>query len=129
MRKLTADLLGYDLANLTSAQSIRLDRAAALRLELDDIQSRQLAGLTIDMTKYVAASEALERLVGGDPERPTQNDFSKDAAELSALLNLRYEAIKRRRAVEAAAVAAAAAEPQALPGTVQNTPPESLLAD
>ena len=59
MRKLTATLLGYDLSNLTPAQSVRLDRAAALRLELDDVQSRQLAGLPVDMAKFVVASEAL----------------------------------------------------------------------
>jgi hypothetical protein len=73
MRKLTADLLGYDLTNLTPAQSVRLDRAAAIRLMLDDVQSRQLAGLDIDMTKFVAASEVLERMLdGGDPEQPRE---------------------------------------------------------
>jgi hypothetical protein len=35
MRKTSAELLGYDLDNLTPAQSVRLDRAAAIRLELE----------------------------------------------------------------------------------------------
>jgi hypothetical protein len=101
MRKLTAVLLGYDLTNLTPAESIRLDRAATLRLELDDVQSRQLAGLPIDMAKFVVASEALERLVGGNPETSTTGvDFSNAHAELAALLDKRTAAIERRNAHE-----------------------------
>jgi hypothetical protein len=110
MRKSTADLLGYDLtAKLTAAQSVRLDRAAVLRLELDDVQSRQLAGLPVDMAKFVVASEALERLVGGAPEQTTaSHDFSGAKEELARLLERRAEALARRREHDEAARAAAA---------------------
>jgi hypothetical protein len=86
MRNEVAGLLKYDLNNLTAAQSVRLDRAAALRLELDDISSRQLAGLPIDMAKFVVASEALERLVGGNPdETSTAHDSPAPARNLPAI--------------------------------------------
>jgi hypothetical protein len=70
LRKATAKMLGYDYDNLTSAQSVRLDRAAMLRLELDDCQTAKLNGQPFDMVKYIAASESLERLMGGTPDEP-----------------------------------------------------------
>lgn len=66
LRRSTAKMLDYDHANLTAAQSVRLDRAVMLRLELEDCQTKKLAGESFDTNKYIAASEALERLVGGD---------------------------------------------------------------
>jgi hypothetical protein len=109
MRNEAAELLKYDLNKLTAAQSVRLDRAAALRLELDDVQSRQLAGLPIDMAKFVVASEALERLVGGNPETSTTGpDFTGAREELLQFLVQRADAIeKRREREEAKAIAAA----------------------
>jgi hypothetical protein len=75
LRKETATLLGLDIEHLTPAQSIRLDRAATLRLELDDIESRKLVGAQFDAQKYIAISEALERLMGGDPATGADGDF------------------------------------------------------
>jgi hypothetical protein len=97
-RSLTADLLRYDLNNLTPAQSIRLDRAAALRLELDDISSRQLAGLPVDMAKFVVASEALERMLGGNPDQQYDNrhDFSGAKQELLRFLDDRAKTQERK---------------------------------
>jgi hypothetical protein len=120
MRNEAAELLKYDLNNLTAAQSVRLDRAAALRLELDDVQSRQLAGLPIDMAKFVVASEALERLVGGNPE--ALPSFDADAsiaavvANIDGLLRAREQADHERDAdlmwrEEMAAVVAAGGDP------------------
>jgi hypothetical protein len=79
LRKETAALLGLDIDNLTAAQSVRLDRCSTLRLELDDIESRKLQGAAFDAVKYIAVSEALERLVGGHPEQ-TANNPNYDAA-------------------------------------------------
>jgi hypothetical protein len=110
MRKLTAELLGYDLSNLTPAESVRLDRAATLRLELDDVQSRQLAGLPIEMAKFILASKELEAMFGGDPEAPAagHHDFSGAREELRQLLAGRAEAIERRAQREAEATVAVA---------------------
>ena len=97
MRKVTAELLGYDLSKLTPSQSVRLDRAATLRLELDDVQSRQLAGLPIDTTKFVSASEALERMLGSDPEKRSEHlDFTGAREELLHFLDGRAAALERR---------------------------------
>jgi hypothetical protein len=66
LRRDTARMLGYDYAKVTAAESVRLDRAAMLRLELDDCQTKKLNGQPFDMNKYVAASEALERMLSPD---------------------------------------------------------------
>jgi hypothetical protein len=101
MRKLKAALLNCDLNDMTPAQSVRLDRAAALRLELDDIQGRQLAGLPVDMAKFVVASEALERMLGGNPEQPTNSpDFSGAREELNRFLVERAQRIAARELKE-----------------------------
>jgi hypothetical protein len=72
LRRDTATMLNYDYDNLTAAQSVRLDRAAMLRLELDDCQAKKLAGQPFDTNKYIAASEALERMFnGGGESRPS----------------------------------------------------------
>jgi hypothetical protein len=113
MRKLTAELLGYDLSNLTAAQSVRLDRAATLRLELDDVQSRQLAGLPIEMAKFILASKELEAMFGGDPEAPAADHhdlFAGAREELRLLLDQRASAIARRRLREEAKAIAAASD-------------------
>lgn len=105
MRKLSAELLGYDLSNLTPAESVRLDRAATLRLELDDVQSRQLAGLPIEMAKFILASKELEAMYGGDPEAPAAgHDFSGAREELHRFLVQRADAIEKRREREAKAI-------------------------
>ena len=87
LRRDTAKMLGYDYANLTAAQSVRVDRAAMLRLELDDCQTKKLAGQPFDVNKYIAASEALERLVGGQPEQTnTGPDHDAALAQVDAML-------------------------------------------
>jgi hypothetical protein len=97
LRKETAQLLGLDVNNLTATQSIRLDRAATLRLELDDIESRKLQGATFDAVKYIAVSEALERMLGGNPEQPNNSpDFSGAREELANFLVKRAERIEQR---------------------------------
>jgi hypothetical protein len=47
LRASTVALLGYDVDNLTAAQKIRVDRAIALRLVIDDAQARQMRGEVI----------------------------------------------------------------------------------
>ena len=68
LRADTAKLLGFDLNNLSPSQSVRVDRAASLRLQLDDIQSAQLRGDAIDMPRFILASKELEAMLGGNPE-------------------------------------------------------------
>jgi hypothetical protein len=97
LRKETAAMLRLDINNLTPAQSVRLDRAATLRLELNDIEECKLNGAPFDTVKYIAASEALERMLGGDPERPSQQfDFTGAREELSRFLAGRAEALARK---------------------------------
>ena len=77
LRRNTAEMLRYNLSDLSPQQKVRLDRAASLRLEIDNIQSRQLIGQPIDMAKFVASSEALERLIAtanGDLEQSNDDE-------------------------------------------------------
>lgn len=96
LRAETAKLLKLDVNNLSPAQSVRLDRAATLRLELNDIEECKLNGAPFDTVKYIAASEALERMLGGDPERSQQVDFTGAREELLHFLENRAEALARR---------------------------------
>jgi hypothetical protein len=59
----TCELLKLNPDDLTAAQKIRVDRASALRLQIDDLQSAQLRGAQIDLGKLIEASEALEHLL------------------------------------------------------------------
>jgi hypothetical protein len=63
----TCKVLGLDPRNLSLAQRLRVDRASALRLEIDDLQAAQLGGRAIDIRRFIDASEALERLVNSTP--------------------------------------------------------------
>lgn len=78
LRADTARLLKLD-GVLTPSQQVRVDRAASLRLLLDQLQQRQLAGEEIDARQFVTASEALERLMGGSPDAPTSPLASGEA--------------------------------------------------
>jgi hypothetical protein len=81
LRVSTAAMLGFGAVDhLTAEQAIRTDRALTLRLVVDHLQGRQMQGGQIDVKEFVAASEALERMVGGDPEQTTGPDH--DAALL-----------------------------------------------
>jgi hypothetical protein len=74
-RRDTAKMLGINLGNMTAAQEVRLARCCMLRLELDDIEARKLSNQQFDIKAYIAASEALERLMGGDPVTGADGDF------------------------------------------------------
>jgi hypothetical protein len=93
-----------DLKTMTAAQEVRLARATVLRLELDDLETRKINNdqhQPFDVKAYVAASEALERLVGGDPEQPSsEHDFSDAREELRTFLIDRAHAIEAREVRE-----------------------------
>lgn len=96
LRAQTCELLGLDPNGLSVTQQLRVSRASALRLQIDDLESAQLRGQPIDINKLVDASESLERLVGGNPEAPAAYDFSGAKEELDRLLVQRAAAIEHR---------------------------------
>jgi hypothetical protein len=59
LRRSSAKLLRLNPDSLSAAQSVRVDRCAALRLLLDRFQSQQLAGGEIDAKAFIAASASL----------------------------------------------------------------------
>ncbi len=89
LRRDTARLLSYDIANLTPAQEVRLDRVSALRLEVDRLQMLQLSGQSFDLLKMIAASEMLERLISDSSYldlRANDTQFTGARQELAALI-------------------------------------------
>lgn len=88
LRAECAQLLGVDLQRMSPAQTVRLDRATALRLEIDTLQSKQLAGSPIDVGKLMQASEALERLLPAEAiDAPDYRRLSdEELSELERLL-------------------------------------------
>jgi hypothetical protein len=88
LRRETAQLLNFDLSNLSAAQSTRLDRATLLRWELDRIAGSQVRGDAIDVNRAVAASEALERMLSPTASFNGEVVESHTArARLAALIN------------------------------------------
>jgi hypothetical protein len=86
LRASTVALLGYDAEHLTAAQRIRVDRAIALRLVIDEAQAKQMRGEVIDIDEFVSASESLERMVGGQPDAPTSRFDGKARERLRQLI-------------------------------------------
>jgi hypothetical protein len=89
LRAETATMLGFDLDHLGAAQAVRLDRAIALRIEIDRLQSQQLRGESIDIVKLTSATEHLEKLLPAE-DHPTFHDLSRlttlELRELERLL-------------------------------------------
>ena len=96
----TCELLGLDPDHLTLAQKLRVSRVSALRLQIDDLEKAQLLGQPIDINKLVEASEALERLVGGNPEAATTHNFAGAKDELRRFFAQRAERIEARELKE-----------------------------
>jgi hypothetical protein len=84
----TCELLGLDPEHLTLTQKLRVSRASALRLQIDDLEKAQLLGQPIDINKLVEASEALEKLVSTTPNGDAPDRFDKAREEFEALIGL-----------------------------------------
>jgi hypothetical protein len=77
VRSEIAGLLSIDLDKASFGQRLKLDYATGLRLELDRLQARQLAGEAIDLTRFTNAAAELERLL------PAADTSSWDLSRLS----------------------------------------------
>jgi hypothetical protein len=96
LRLNTAKLLGLDPENLSFVERCRLDRAVALRLKIDELQTKQLQNDSIDIDELTTALEALEKLV--TPR--TTNVHSDARAQLEALIARHIEAREYEEATE-----------------------------
>jgi hypothetical protein len=132
LRRDTAKMLSIDdLENMTPADSVRLSRACMLRLELDDCETKKLNNQPFDVKAYVVASEALERLVGGDPASTAgHNDpFAGAREELARFLAGRAAAIARRDARQAAALESSKHQDVPKSGPINPDPAGSDVSD
>jgi hypothetical protein len=63
LRAETAGMLNYDLADLSLVQGLQLDLASLLRLEVDTLQGKVLAGDTVDLGRLGVAFGMLTKLL------------------------------------------------------------------
>ena len=66
LRAETAEMFDYDLASASLTQGLQIDLVSLLRLEIDAMSGRVLAGETVDLTRLVAAHGLLRQML---PER------------------------------------------------------------
>ena len=92
LRAETAEMFDYDLASASLTQGLQIDLVSLLRLEIDGMSGRVLAGETVDLTRLVAAHGLLRQML---PERalvapapPAETRFGPDhRARLRELIN------------------------------------------
>ncbi len=85
LRRSSAKQLRLDPDNLSAAEATRVDRVSALRVCLDRMQTQQLATGEFDARNYIAASQELEKLLGGDPRQRHIYASSEARNKLKAL--------------------------------------------
>jgi hypothetical protein len=99
LRDSTAAMFDYDLADLSLTQGLQIDLVSLLRLEVDTMQGKVLAGETVDLTRLVAAHGMLAKLL---PERAlvapapaaANPDFASAKEELNNFLIQRAAALE-----------------------------------
>jgi hypothetical protein len=102
LKRETAEMFGYDLANLSLTQGLQLDLVSLLRLEVDTMQGAVLAGEKVDLQRLVAAHGLLRQMLPAQalvaPAAAADHDFSGAHAELARLLDGRIEALEHKMA-------------------------------
>jgi hypothetical protein len=86
LRASTAELLGYDLDQLGSVESLRLDLTSLLRLQIDHLSGQALAGDSINMDTLGSCVQLLQKLL---PASVTQapaivENYDDDVREFAA---------------------------------------------
>lgn len=99
LRAETAITLGLNLGALSPIQSLRLDLAVSLKLELDRIAAAQARGEPADLRALSSCSESLERLL-----RPAETASAPSHTPSAARLKL--QELLERASVEAEVIAA-----------------------
>jgi hypothetical protein len=89
LSKTTCAALGFaDFDKLSAADKILVDRAAMLRLLVDDMRMAQLRGAPINVDAFTAASEALEATLRRRADAQAAHDKPSQAkAKFEALIN------------------------------------------
>jgi hypothetical protein len=91
LRAETAEMFDYDLASASLTQGLQIDLVSLLRLEIDSMSGRVLAGETVDLTRLVAAHGLLRQMLPEKalvaPAPPAETRFGLDhKAKLRALI-------------------------------------------
>jgi hypothetical protein len=108
LRDETAGMFGYDLADLSLTQGLQIDLVSLLRLEVDTMQGKVLAGETVDLVRLVAAHGLLQKmlppqaLVAPAPAATNDDAFAGAREELERFLAGRAEALEHREQRESA---------------------------
>ena len=106
LRAETANMLNYDLSDLSLVQGLQLDLVSLLRLEVDTLQGKVLAGDTVDLSRLAVAFGMLTKILPPaalEAEAP-KPDFEGAREELLRLLQGRADALEhewqRQSAIE-----------------------------
>jgi hypothetical protein len=86
VRRETAGIMHYSLADLTPVQAMRLDLATSLRFALDNVQTRIINGKSADVGELIQASQTLAQLLPALSDEPTPVQRSDARARLAALI-------------------------------------------
>jgi hypothetical protein len=133
VRASTIALLGYDPNNLTLQQSLKVDLASSLCLEIDRITAAQLSGTAVDLRELILATESLTRLMSPAAGDASISEFAGAREELAALILHRIENIRARDEMQADAAERADAElekpddVEAALGVASSTPARSVV--
>lgn len=100
VRLATSELLNLDVNNLTPAESLKVDLASTLLLEVDTLQGQQLTGERVDMNRFSLALGLLQKLLPASPLSPAipEPNFDGAAEEFAKLIEQRAGAIRARKA-------------------------------
>jgi hypothetical protein len=100
LRAETAEMFDYDLASASLTQGLQIDLVSLLRLEIDTMSGRVLAGETVDLQRLVAAHGLLQKMLPAQalvaPAPGGGHDFAGARAELTQFLIKRANALERR---------------------------------
>jgi hypothetical protein len=111
MRRESAALLRYeDPDNLSGEQATRLDCVVALRLVVDDMQSKLLRGESVDVGKLLAATQELSRLLPEPEERVITGESARQKLLETVLAVIAAEDAESSAAASQMESAAAALE-------------------
>jgi hypothetical protein len=93
-RQEAALLLRLDPSNLSPSDALRCDLIATLRLSIDSAQADALEGRAADLGRLIVATEALVKLLPGEPPKPESHEARDEAvAPLLKLFRHLHESV------------------------------------
>jgi hypothetical protein len=99
LRQSSAEMLGFDAGALNAVQGLQVDMCSAIRLELDALQSAQLANRPVDIGRLADLVKLLKSLLPSQPLATPNFDHEFDGAfeTFATLIENGVAAVEARR--------------------------------